>query len=163
MSRGAVLVIDDEETFGRNVATYLKRAGYDCVHAPDAEHGLAQLENFRPDVVVLDFNLPGMDGLTALARIRAVDRRVRVVMVTGHGNERVAVDAMKGSAFDYLAKPVALADLRAAVERAMGEDRRDEAIAHANRRGRPPGLAAIIGESATIRELNATIARITAA
>ncbi|MFO1283289.1 MAG: sigma-54 dependent transcriptional regulator [Burkholderiales bacterium] len=163
MSRGAVLVIEDEETFGRNVATYLQRAGYECVHAPDAERGLAQLETFRPDVVILDYNLPGIDGLATLERIRAVDRRVRVIMVTGHGNVRVAVDAMKASAFDYLAKPVALADLKAVVERAMGEDRRDEAIAHANRRGRPPGLAAIVGESTPIRELKATIARIAAA
>ncbi len=55
----AILVIEDETTLAKNVVTYLRRAGYDAEHAPDAEQGLARLETFRPDVIVLDYNLPG--------------------------------------------------------------------------------------------------------
>ena len=64
----AILVIEDEVTLAKNIVAYLRRAGYDAEHAPDAEQGLARLEAFRPDIIVLDYNLPGMDGLAALRR-----------------------------------------------------------------------------------------------
>jgi two-component system, NtrC family, response regulator AtoC len=163
MNRGpAVLVIEDETTLANNIAAYLRRAGFDVAHAADAEQGLILVESFRPDVILLDYSLPGMDGLQALTRIRAIDGRVKVIMITGHGNVRLAVDAMKASAYDYLAKPVALAEVRALIDRALGEERRDEIDAH-NRRRAGGGLAALIGESAAIVSLKDTIRELVAA
>ena len=70
----AVLIIDDETTLARNVAVYLERLGWATQVAGSAEEGLAMLGEFRPDVVLLDHNLPGMNGLEALGRIRAMRR-----------------------------------------------------------------------------------------
>jgi DNA-binding NtrC family response regulator len=153
----AVLVIEDELTLAKNIVAYLRRAGYDAEHVGDAEQGLARLESFRPDVIVLDYNLPGMNGLAALREIRAIDAHVRVIMLTGHGNVRTAVDAMKATAFDYLTKPVMLAELKALIAKAIGDERRDEAMAHAQRAIGGNGLDAILGVSPAIVALKETI------
>jgi DNA-binding NtrC family response regulator len=158
----AILIIEDEETLARNIAAYLRRAGYETAHAEDAERGLALLGAFAPDVVLLDYNLPGMDGLEALRRIREIDRRVKVIMMTGHGSVRIAVEAMKASAFDYVAKPVVLAELRSMIDKAIGDERRDEALAHAQRGAGNAGLAAIVGESPPVRALKDTIRQLIA-
>ena len=156
----AILVIEDETTLAENIVTYLRRAGFDAEHAPDAEQGLARIESFRPDVIVLDYNLPGMDGLAALRSIREVDVGIKVIMLTGHGSVRVAVEAMKASAFDYVAKPVVLSELKALIARAIDDERRDEAIAHLQRAAGGTGLAAIVGESPAIHTLKDTIRRL---
>ena len=156
-SGNAVLLIEDEETLARNIAAYLRRAGYETAHAVDAERGLALLGTFQPDVVLLDYNLPGIDGLSALRRIREHDARVKVIMITGHGNVRLAVEAMKASAFDYLAKPVVLAELRSLVEKAIGDDRQREVHAHARRAAGAAGVAALLGNSPPMALLKETI------
>jgi DNA-binding NtrC family response regulator len=92
----AVLVIEDEELLGKNIRLYLERQGHDVRLASSAEAGLEMIDEFRPEAIVLDFNLPGMDGLEALGRIRRKDPDAVVVMMTGHGNEQIAVEAMKG-------------------------------------------------------------------
>jgi DNA-binding NtrC family response regulator len=104
----AVLVIEDEATLARNVKTYLQRNGYDAETAGSAEEGLAAFDRFKPEAVVLDLRLPGMDGLAALARLRALDPNLIVVMLTGHGSVETAVEAMKAGAYDFLTKPVSL-------------------------------------------------------
>jgi DNA-binding NtrC family response regulator len=156
-----VLLIEDEEALARNVKLYLERKGFEVRAAASAEAGLEQIESFRPDAVVLDFNLPGMSGLEALERIRRFDRAIAVVMVTGHGSEQVAVDAMKAGAYDYLTKPVALGKLALVLDRAQTERRREQELAH-HRRGDPAaaGLAALLGDSAPMRELRAAVSRI---
>ena len=156
-----VLLIEDEEQLARNVRLYLERKGFDVRVAPSAEKGLELLNRFRPEAIVLDFNLPGMNGLEALARIRQHDRDVIVVMMTGHGSEQVAVDAMKAGAYDYLTKPVALGKLTLVLERALLEGRRQEELAyHRRREAGDGGLAALIGDSAPMRRLREDVARI---
>ncbi len=159
----AILVIEDETTLAKNIVAYLRRAGYDADHAPDAEQGLARIETFRPDVIVLDYNLPGMDGLAALRSIRGADANIKVIMLTGHGSVRIAVEAMKASAFDYLTKPVVLSELKALIAKAIDDERRDEAIAHGQRASGGMGLAAIIGESPAIQALRDTISKLVSA
>ena len=63
----AILVIEDEAVLAKNILIYLERYGYEVRLAPSAEEGLGLLESVRPDAVLLDFNLPGMNGLEALA------------------------------------------------------------------------------------------------
>jgi two-component system response regulator AtoC len=91
----AILIVDDEDTLARNLALYLERHGWETRIAASAEDGLAQYNEFKPDVVLLDHNLPGMTGLEALGRLKAGDPEARVVMMTGHGGIDLAVTAMK--------------------------------------------------------------------
>ena len=91
----AVLVIDDEEILAKNICRYLTRHGYEARAASSGEEGLATLDRFNPDLVLLDIQLPGLDGLDVLRRIRAMACHIKVVMMTAHGGVSVAVEAMK--------------------------------------------------------------------
>jgi DNA-binding response OmpR family regulator len=154
----AVLVIEDEAILAKNIALYLGRSDYEVRIADSAEAGLVQLDEFRPDAVVLDFNLPGLDGLQALARIHAFDPAVRVVMITGHGSVEMAVQAIKAGAYDFLTKPVALSKLRLVLEKAFGDSRRDGALAYYQRRDAESALAGgLLGESPPMRELKSKL------
>jgi two-component system, NtrC family, response regulator AtoC len=157
----ALLVIEDEAVLGKNILIYMERHGYEVHLAESAEDGLALLETLRPDAVLLDFNLPGINGLEALARIRAFDPGIHVLMLTGHGNVELAVDAMKAGAFDFLTKPVALGKLRLLLDKAIGQARQDSALTYYRKRdaqaASPDGL---LGESETMRALKQTITQL---
>jgi DNA-binding NtrC family response regulator len=112
----AVLIIEDEAILAKNLQTYLTRNGYEVRAVDRAEEGLGLIESFKPDVVLLDFKLPGMNGLNALAQIRAISTDVAVVMMTGDGSIEVAVDAIKAGASEYLVKPIALSELKIVLE-----------------------------------------------
>jgi two-component system, NtrC family, response regulator AtoC len=153
---GAILIIEDEAVLAKNMHTYLERSGYEVRCAESAEEGLSALEVFRPDVVLLDFNLPGMDGLQALARIRAFDAAVRVIMITGHGSVEIAVEAMKVGALDFLTKPIALAKLRLLIERATENAQRESALDYYHKRdSQGTDFSALQGESAGMRKIKA--------
>ena len=124
----SVLLIEDETTLAKNICAYLVRYGYEIRIATTAEAGLAELDTFKPDIIILDFNLPGMNGIEALSRIRAIDSQIQVIMVTGHGSIDLAVDAMQGGAYHFLTKPIALGKLRVLLEKAVQDDRRDQVL-----------------------------------
>ena len=99
-----ILIIEDDPGQARLVQKHLERKGYVIEVAADGNEGLAMLEQATYDSILLDYNLPqrnGMDVLAALTRVRSAPP---VIMVTGNGNEKVAVDAMKAGASDYIVK-----------------------------------------------------------
>lgn len=158
---GTVLIIEDEATLAKNMSAYLARYGFDPVGAGTAEDGLAEAERTLPDIVLLDFHLPGMDGMAALAALRGALPGVPVIMITGHGTVELAVEAMKAGAYDFLTKPVSLAKLRLLLERALGEGRREQALSYyQNRDARAGGLDRLIGESQAMRQLRTRITQL---
>ncbi len=155
---GAILIIEDETVLAKNMRTYLERHEYEVECAETAEDGIARLERFAPDAVVLDFNLPGMDGLQALERIRAQCPSTPVIMVTGHGSVETAVEAMKAGALDFLTKPVPLAKLGMLLQRATSERRKDSALAYYRQRdGEGADLSTLRGESPGMQRLHALL------
>jgi two-component system, NtrC family, response regulator AtoC len=148
----SLLLIEDEDTLAKNVQRYLARYGWDVELAGTAEAGLAQLAKVQPDIVVLDFQLPGMDGLAALATLRERDPDARVVMVTGQGSVQLAVEAMKAGAADFLPKPVVLADLKRVLDKLTGEGRMRKALAYYQARDQGC-MSQIVGDSAPMLEL----------
>ncbi|MFO0628542.1 MAG: sigma-54 dependent transcriptional regulator [Polyangiales bacterium] len=144
-----VLVCDDEGAVRFTVEDALASAGYETVTAADADEALARLDGC--DVVITDLAMPGRDGLALLAEVRARDPELPVILLTARGSERVAVQAMKLGAWDYLPKPFALDELRAAVGRAAearGLRRRARQLTTERALGR-----ALVGESAAFRRL----------
>jgi len=107
-----VLIIEDEPILAKNICAYLVRYGYEVRLAATAEAGLSELKNFRPDVIVLDYNLPGMNGLEALYKIRAIDCQIKVVMMTAHGSADLAAKTMQAGASDFVTKPISVANLK---------------------------------------------------
>jgi two-component system nitrogen regulation response regulator GlnG len=93
--------------------------GHDVVAAASAEQALDEAQRCRPDVVVLDVRLPGMDGLTALERLQQLCGSVPVIVITAYGDLRTAVEAVRRGAFDYIAKPFDAAQVKGAVVRAL--------------------------------------------
>jgi DNA-binding NtrC family response regulator len=154
----AVLIIEDEATLAKNIKSFLDRHGFEARTAATAEDGLVQLETFKPDIVLLDFHLPGMDGMQALAKITALDARILTIMITGNSSIQMAVDAMKAGASDYLSKPVILSELRLRIEKALGQNRMEQTLTYYQERAaQAGGLQQLIGDSAPMRSLRATI------
>jgi DNA-binding NtrC family response regulator len=144
-----VLVIEDEPILARNIVLFLERGGLVAEARDSAEAGLAALDELQPDVIVLDHNLPGRSGLEALRSLQQRAARLPVVMTTGHGSEQVAVDAMKAGAFDYLIKPVSLAQLRQVLDRAVQQQRQQEELRHLRQHApvRGPGAPTATGQA----------------
>jgi two-component system nitrogen regulation response regulator GlnG len=115
----SVLIIDDEESIAWGLKRAFIGAGYAATVAATAEAGLRKAAADSPDVVFLDVRLPGMDGLTALEKLKSAAPNAAVVIMTAHGNLDTAVKAVAGGAFDYLAKPFDLADALDAASRAL--------------------------------------------
>lgn len=163
MSR-AVLIIEDEPILAKNIKVYLARYGYECLVASSAEEGLLALNAFSPNMILLDYHLPNMDGLQALEQLRTCEPATKIVMITGHGNVEVAVKAMKLGAWDYLSKPVVLSELKLLVDTAidqapiLGNDTQlSEKATQVN------GLNRLIGESPPMLELKESMRRVIAA
>jgi DNA-binding NtrC family response regulator len=114
--------------------------------------------------VLLDFHLPGMNGVEALAKILGKSPQTKVVLITGQSSVKIAVDAMKAGAYDYLAKPVVLGELKLLLQRAVGQERLQQALTYYTRRqARGAAVHEMIGESAGMAALKATIAQLLAA
>ncbi len=114
-----VLLVDDEADFLELMVKRLERRGLDVVRASCGEDALVVLDGDDSggvDVVVLDVKMPGMDGLEVLRRMRGMERRPEVILLTGHASTEAAVQGMEMGAFDYLVKPVALNDLLAMLQ-----------------------------------------------
>jgi DNA-binding response OmpR family regulator len=113
-----VLVVDDEPTIAEVVSRYLQRAGYDTRIAGDGPTAVELARDTRPDLVVLDLMLPGLDGLEVMRRIRdGGDReRVAVILLTAKGEESDRVIGLRLGADDYVVKPFSPAELVARVD-----------------------------------------------
>jgi two-component system response regulator AtoC len=160
----ALLIIEDEAILAKNIRIYFERAGYDVRAAASAEDGLRQLDLFKPDIVLLDYQLPGMDGLEMLTSLRNIDPTLKVIMLTGQGSVDLAVKAMKLGAADFLSKPVELEKLRLLIEKLFTEERTAQALSYyRERESRESGLRQLIGESAPMRELKGMLDRLLAA
>jgi len=128
--RGSVLVVDDEPTIAEVVARYLERAGYGASIATDGISALEQAARRRPDLVVLDLMLPGMDGLEVCRRLRA-RWPIPVVMLTALGDETDRLVGFETGADDYVTKPFSPRELalrvRSVLRRSRGAGLPDQA------------------------------------
>jgi two-component system C4-dicarboxylate transport response regulator DctD len=121
--RGSVLFVDDELHVRLAGQQALELEGYRCVACTSAEEAMSHLSADWPGVVVTDIRMPGIDGLELLARCRALDTDLPVLLVTGHGDVAMAVQALKDGAYDFLEKPYRTDRLLDSVDRAMEKRR----------------------------------------
>ena len=158
-----LLIIDDEANVLYSLQASLRSDKTRFVTAQTAREGLDLLSRESPDVVLLDVRLPDMSGLEAYLRIREFDARLPVIIMTAHGTTETAIEAMKRGAFDYLIKPVELAELRATVARALDLSRLSRvpaAVADTSSAHQAGDL--IVGRSRVMQEVYKQIGRVTA-
>jgi len=114
-----VLVIDDDPGVRDYMEAIVSRQGYEVMAVGDGEQALQSLESARPDLVTLDVVLPGMDGLQTLSELKRRLPDVPVVMLSGHGQARNIVEAMRLGASDFLRKPFEIEELELAFQKAF--------------------------------------------
>lgn len=111
-SRVRVLVVDDEIELANNIASLLKRRKFDAETAFDGFEALdAVKERGAFDIVLLDVNMPGLDGIQVLRKFKATVPDMEVIMLTGHATVEIGIEAIRAGAFDYLIKPCDIEDL----------------------------------------------------
>jgi DNA-binding NtrC family response regulator len=114
-----ILIVDDERPIRRILSVLLAESHHRSMEAGSGEEALKVLAEAKPDLVLLDLRLPGMNGLETLGRMRAIDPELDVVMMTAHATIASAVEAIRLGAFDYVTKPFDNDDLLMTVERAL--------------------------------------------
>jgi len=153
--------VDDERPIRRILAVLLQERHHRVTEAGSGEEALAALPEARPDLVLLDLKLPGIDGLETLKRLRALKPGLDVVMMTAHGTIASAVEAMRRGAFDYVAKPFDNDELLMVVDRAL-EVRRLSSEVEALREELAAryGFSEIVGVSREIQEVFRLLAKV---
>ena len=125
MAPAKILVIDDEPSIQSVVTAYLKVEGYDYQTAADGRSGLSLARTFKPDIIILDVMLPGMDGIELLANLRR-ESNVYVIMLTARTEETDKIVGLSVGADDYLTKPFSprelIARIKAALRRIQGNN-----------------------------------------
>ena len=116
-----VLFVDDDNTLREVLKRELEDFGLEVQAFADPVQALAHAAQNPADVALIDLRLPGMDGMELLNRLRAIDEAMPIVMLTGHGAVREAVEAMRRGAHDFLTKPVSLEALERILTRACGQ------------------------------------------
>src|SRR5690242_16253733 len=154
MTDRRILVVDDEPDMVENCTRILRRAGYRVLATTDPERALALVESERPDVVLTDLKMPGIDGMELMRRAHELDPTLPIIMITAFGSIESAVAAIKAGAFDYLPKNFSVDDLTVDVERAL----RQRALGVENRNLRAQlaaalGLDNIIGRSSAMAQV----------
>jgi DNA-binding NtrC family response regulator len=129
-----ILVLDDEPIVGKRLKPALEKSGYEVDVVERGADALRLIDERPYDVVVTDVRMEGVDGLDVLRHVRQHSARTLVIMITGYATVDVARDALTHGAFDFIAKPFKLDDLRAAIARAVA--RLEEGPAQAA--GKPP-------------------------
>jgi two-component system response regulator ResD len=161
-SKGAVLVVDDEPTILDVVGRYIERAGYETYRAADGPEALRVAEEHRPDLVVLDLMLPGIDGIEVMRRLHErPGPRTAVILLTARGEESDRLVGLRRGADDYVVKPFSPAELVARVDsvlrRVSPPDEEAAPIEHGSLRVEPATRRAFVdGEelALTMREFD---------
>lgn len=117
-----ILLADDDPQFCDILEEYLSQLGYSVVIAHDGQEALEKFGENRLRLVLSDLQMPRMDGLELLDRIKQIDPQATVIVLTGFGTIETAVDAIKKGAYDFVTKPVKLEHLQLIIARALEKD-----------------------------------------
>ena len=114
-----ILLIDDEPDIVRVLSMSLKADGYDVIPAHSGTEGIEVFERERPDIVLTDIKMPGMDGIQVLKKIKSIEPQSEVIIITGHGDIDNTIEALQYGASDFINKPVRDEALAIALKRAQ--------------------------------------------
>jgi len=152
MAKATVLVVDDEEGILETLSGILEDEGYEVITASTGEQALSYVREIHPEIILLDVWMPGMDGIETLKAIKAIRREPSVIMISGHANIDLAVQATKLGAYDFLEKPLSLERLLILIKRALERQQLERENIALRSRGWE-----IIGESPRMKTLKEEI------
>ena len=128
-----IAIVDDEQDMRQSISQWLALSGYDTETFSSAEDALKVLGPEYPGIVISDIKMPGMDGIQLLKKLMGADSTLPVIMITGHGDVPMAVEAMQKGAVDFIQKPFRDQELLDRIREALAtdEERREEQQLHA--------------------------------
>jgi two-component system, NtrC family, nitrogen regulation response regulator NtrX len=152
-----ILVIDDEGAIRDSLRMILEYEDYQFVGAATGQEGIAAVQRERPDLVLLDIKMPGMDGLEVLRKLHALDETLPVVMISGHGTTATAVEAIRSGALDFLDKPLSSERVIVTLQNAL----RQSALRSENRELKlaMESKYEIVGQSPSLRKVLEAVQR----
>jgi two-component system response regulator AtoC len=156
-----VLVIDDDPGVRDYMEALVSRQGFEVTAVADGEQALLSLENTQPDLITLDVVLPGMDGLETLSELKKRLPEVPVVMLSGHGQARNIVEAMRLGASDFLRKPFEVEELELAFQKALEKRALKQEVERLRGRARSETeLLLLCGDNPKMREIRDIIEQV---
>lgn len=153
-----ILVTDDEKSIRNSLRDILEFEDYRVLEAENAEQAFNIISDEAVDLMLLDIKMKGMDGMEVLSKLKEQGDHFPVIMISGHGNIEIAVEATKKGAFDFLQKPPDLNRLLVSVRNALDQHRLTEE--NKTIRSRLPQVPEIIGDSRAIQKIKSTIDKV---
>lgn len=156
-----ILLTDDEDTFRNIMAKELTRMGYDVTCCASGAETLEKMQERDFDVVILDMNMPVMNGIETLKRVKETEATTEVIVLTGQGSIENAVQAIKSGAYDYLTKPCRLSELDALLQKALEKRQLNRENVHLRRLiERNRKIPVMIGNSTAMNDVYKMIDRV---
>jgi DNA-binding NtrC family response regulator len=156
------MIVDDEHLIRWSLEQNLKKQGYDICTAGSGEEALKLAREEQPELVLLDYHLPGIDGLEVLLRLKEMDEDILVIMVTAQGGLETAVNTMRNGAYDYINKPFNLDEMAIVVRKALETlDLRREVVQLRSERKKsgPPSILGTSKHMKNVLEMMAKVAK----
>ncbi len=155
-----ILVVDDEPSILAAFEDLLSAQGHEVLTAGRAQAALQRIEDERPDLVITDVRMPGMDGLSAVQRIKERHGKLPVIIMTGQGTTESAIEATKRGAFDYLLKPIDPEEMLRVVAQALEGVRLMRQHVDLDTGSQPLTREAIVGQSPGMQQVYKAIGRV---
>ena len=156
-----IYIIDDDILLTNTLSEFLKSEGYEVSAFYSAEKAQSSVTRETPDVVLLDLNLPGMDGLTFLEKLKKQLPDLAVIMISGYADVSSAVRAMRLGARDYITKPINLEEIQILIQKAIEGRNKDEQLAHFKSKNRQL-FGNLVGVSEPMEQVSKFIRRVAA-
>jgi two-component system nitrogen regulation response regulator GlnG len=151
-----ILVVDDDASVAGALGRFLESEGHAGRIASGVAEGLTAIDQQRPDLVIMDIRMPGIDGLAGLDQMQSRFPGLCVVMMTGYGTSQTSIDAMRAGAFDYLTKPPDLDQLRRVISRATASG----SAVESQEESPEPVKPSLVGQTPAMIELYKMIGRL---
>jgi len=155
-----ILIVDDDRSVATAFQHFLNFEGHECRLASSADDALHLIDERKPNLVMMDVRMPGVDGLQALEQIRASFPDVYVVIMTAYGSSQTSIDAIRSGAFDYLTKPLDLDQLRGVIRKALASQQTRTASSPTATLPESPTSVVLVGESPAMLDVYKMIGRL---
>jgi len=160
MRKTKIMVVDDEHLIRWSLEQNLKKQGYEVCTAGTGEDALRMAREEQPDLVLLDYHLPGINGLEVLQRLKEIDEDVLVIMVTAQGGLETAVHTMRHGAYDYINKPFNLDEMAIVIRKALETSELRREVVQLRSEHKKQGPPKILGNSKHMKNVLEMMAKV---